>query len=146
MEESAYKALLDVKVAKASGAGTRRENSAIRDGGGRPSERGSRRQVCRDLFLVTLEKALFSSPAACRATVEKRIRRCELEMKGWGRETRAAAESDGAVAAEIASLLTLRDALAAIGPGDYAKYQALLDVEQLERQPYIKVICVPAGE
>ena len=92
-------------------------------------------------------------------------------MKGWGRETRAAAESDGAVAAEVASLLTLRDALAAIGPGDYAKYQALLeaiqggrpfkwkatgrgsaedgtmsDVEQLERQPYIKVVCVLAGE
>ena len=84
----------------------------------------------RDLFLVTLEKALFSSPAACRATVEKRIRRRELEMKGWGRETRAAAESDGAVAAEVASLLTLRDALAAIGPGDYAKYQALLEASQ----------------
>ncbi len=108
MEESAYEALLGVKVAKAGGAGAR-------PGSGR------RQQVRRDLFLVTLEKALFSSPAACMATVEKRIRRREQEIAG------ATATDDAVLAAEVASLRVLHDALAAIGARDYAKYQALLD-------------------
>ena len=98
-EEAAYEALLAVKVAPsrsaAPGTGPRR----------------------RDLFLVTLERALFSSPAACIASVDKRIRRREREL----------AESPSPhAAAEVESLQTLRKALAAIGPDDYAKYQALL--------------------
>ena len=94
-EEAAYEALLAVKLASARSAapGT-----------------GSR----RDLFLVTLEKALFSSPAACIASVDQRIRRREREL----------AESPNA--AEVESLQVLRQALAAIRPDDYAKYQALL--------------------
>ena len=98
-EEAAYEALLAVKAAPSRSAalGT-----------------GSKR---RDLFLVTLEKALFSSPAACIASVEKRIRRREREL----------AESPNPhAAAEVESLQVLRQALAAIGPDDYAKYQALL--------------------
>ena len=35
----------------------------------------------RDLFTVTLEKALFSSPAACIETVDERIRRREREIE-----------------------------------------------------------------
>ncbi len=71
----------------------------------------------RGLFLVTLEKALFSSPAACIASVKKRIRQRE----------KALTESPNAhAAAEVQSLQFLRQALAAIGPHDYAKYQALL--------------------
>ena len=98
-EEAAYEALLAVRVAPsrpaAPGAGSKR----------------------RDLFLVTLEKALFSSPAACIASVEKRIRRREREL----------VESPNPhAAAEVESLQVLRQALAAIGPDDYAKYQALL--------------------
>ena len=99
IEESAYQALLDVRVAKAGGRGVV----------GR-----------RDLFLVTLEKALFSSPAACLATVEKRIRRREREIETGVLDA-------AALAGELASLRTLRAALDSIGPGDYAKYQALLD-------------------
>ena len=34
----------------------------------------------RDLFLVTLEKALFSSPAACIASIDQRLRRREREL------------------------------------------------------------------
>ena len=98
-EEAAYEALLAVKVAPSRSATT---------------GTGSTR---RDLFLVTLEKALFSSPAACIASVDKRIRRREKEL----------ADSPNApVAAEVKSLQALRQALAAIGPDDYAKYQALL--------------------
>ena len=98
-EEAAYEALLAVKVAP-SGSST---TSPV-----------SKR---RDLFLVTLEKALFSSPVACIASVEQRIRRRERELD---------AAPNAQAAAEVESLQVLRGALAAIGPGDYAKYQALL--------------------
>ena len=98
-EEAAYEALLAVRVASSRSAapGT-----------------GSKR---RDLFLVTLEKALFSSPAACIASVDQRIRRRDREL---------AASPNPSVAAEVESLQVLRQALAAIGPDDFAKYQALL--------------------
>ena len=98
-EETAYEALLAAKVAPSRSA-------ALGTGAKR-----------RDLFLVTLEKALFSSPAACIASVKKRIRRREREL----------VESPNPhAAAEVESLQVLRQALAAIGPHDYAKYQALL--------------------
>ena len=130
MEESAYEALLGVQVAKDQVA-------KAGGGGGAGASAGGTvlPQLRRDLFLVTLEKALFSSPAACRATVEKRIRRREREIEERearagdqrGGEARAGTVGDGALAAEVASLRTLRNALEAIEPGDYAKYQALLD-------------------
>jgi len=93
-EEAAYEALLSVRV-----AGT--EHTAAR----------------RDLFLVTLEKALFSSPAACAATAGQRIRRRERQLAGAG---------DGAIEREVQSLRVLCQALAAIKPSEYAKYRALL--------------------
>ena len=98
-EEAAYEALLAVKVASSGSAAT----SPV-----------SKR---RDLFLVTLEKALFSSPAACIASVDKRLRRRERELSS---------APNAQAAAEVESLQVLRKALAAIGPDDYAKYRALL--------------------
>lgn len=92
-EEAAYDALLAVRVA---------------------SRAGSNR---RDLFVVTLEKALFSSPAACIRTVDHRIARRRRELER---------EPDEGIAAEVASLQALRSALTRIGPDDYAKYRALL--------------------
>ena len=99
VEEGAYEALLAVRLASSRSAapGT-----------------GSTR---RDLFLVTLEKGLFSSPAACIASVDQRIRRRERELTE---------SPNGPVAAEVESLQVLRLALEAIGPDDYAKYRALL--------------------
>ena len=114
-EERAYEALLAVKVARAGGARTSASGGANAAG-----------QVRRDLFLVTLEKALFSSPAACLASVDKRIRRRDKELEA-GAAGGAGATLAAAVAAEAASLRALREALVVIGPGDYAKYQALLD-------------------
>ena len=93
-EETAYEALLDVQVASKT------------------------RSANRDLFLVSLEKAVFSSPAACTETATERIRRRERELE------------DGTVdqsrTAEIESLQELCAALARITPLEYAKYQALL--------------------
>ena len=121
-EETAYEALLAVKVASRSaspGAASQRRDLSENhretglQGGAAPGT-GTRR---RDLFLVTLEKALFSSPAACIASVDQRLRRRDRDL----------AESPNAhVAAEVESLRALRQALETIGPDHHAKYQALL--------------------
>ena len=95
-EEAAYDALLAVRI-----AGRRPETAT------------------RDLFAVTLEKALFSSPAACIETVGERIKRREREISNG--------EDASSRRSEIASLTALRDALVRIDPSHYSKYQALLD-------------------
>ena len=103
-EEAAYEALLRVRVAGAAprlGALFGATTTPVR----------------RDLFLVTLEKALFSSPAACRATIRTRLARRKREADGG---------ESPAVAAETQSLRDLDAAVERIGTGDFAKYQALL--------------------
>lgn len=65
------------------------------------------------LFRITLEKALFSSPAACIETIDNRVRNI-----GAGR----AVGNEG----DRAQLVTLRDAVAAIDAGGFSKYQNLL--------------------
>ena len=65
----------------------------------------------RDLFVVTLEKALFSSPAACMETASDRIRR---------------RSGDEARASEVAALENLKATLERIPPEGFSKYQALL--------------------
>ena len=94
-EEAAYEALLQIRLAQ-----------------------GKRRAPQRDLFLVTLEKALFSSPAACMETLEQRLQR-RLREAGEG-------EDDASLHAEIIGLQRLREALERIAPPAYAKYSALL--------------------
>ena len=94
-EEAAYEALLAVQAAS-----------------GQP---GSAK---RDLFIVTLGKALFSSPAACIETVTDRVKRREQQI--------AHGEDPSPRRAEIAALRELRAALEEIEPATYAKYHALL--------------------
>ena len=103
-EEATYDALLAVRI-----AGRRPETAT------------------RDLFAVTLEKALFSSPAACIETVDERIKRREREISNG--------EDASSRRTEIASLTAFRDSLARVGPSDYSKYQALLDGIQ-DGQPF----------
>ena len=81
----------------------------------------------RDLFLVTLEKALFSSPAACVETVDQRLARRDREI--------AAGIDATSLEPEISSLRRLREALARIEPPVYAKYEALL-AAICEGQPF----------
>ena len=94
-EEAAYEALLSVPIA------------------GRGADTAS-----RDLFTVTLEKALFSSPAACLETVADRVQRREREI--------ADGNDSAPRQAEVAGLHALRLALERIAPATHAKYQALL--------------------
>lgn len=67
------------------------------------------------LFRTTLEKALFSSPAACLQTLRNRIARLERE-------------ADPAWAADIAALREIERHVQAIGATEFAKYQELLQV------------------
>ncbi len=69
------------------------------------------------LFRTTLEKAMFSSPAACRETVENRIERLE-------------ATGDPAYRHDLRQLRTLAEKLRAIGPDQFSKYQRLLSLLQ----------------
>ena len=94
-EEAAYDALLAVRIA-----------------GHRPDS------ASRDLFAVTLEKALFSSPAACIETLTQRVSRQERRIvEGHDISPRQA---------EIAGLRKLHAALEGNPPATFSKYQALL--------------------
>ena len=109
-EEAAFEALLAVEVAAGHGPSRMAE-----------SDRTTTKKTRRDLFAVTLEKALFSSPAACVATIDQRHRRREREL---------AVSLDDATAPtisrEVETLLALRGKLEAIASGNFAKYQGLL--------------------
>lgn len=65
------------------------------------------------LFRTTLEKALFSSPAACFQTLKERLRKLE---------TKDSAHPD------IAQLRELQGLVAAIGPAQFSKFQHLVEL------------------
>ena len=97
-EERAFEALLRVRVA------------------GRRKREGK-----RDLFVVGLEKALFSSAAACLETVDKRIKKREQQIARApeGRGDRSLAE-------EVRTLEDLRAALQAVTRSVDSRYQRLI--------------------
>jgi YD repeat-containing protein len=63
------------------------------------------------LFRTVLEKALFSSPSACQATLATRIRRLEKEGQRPG---------------DVAAMRTLHESVGRITPDAFSKYQRLL--------------------
>ena len=75
------------------------------------------RRMAGKLFKTTLEKALFSSPAACLQTIQHRISRLQKE------------ESEE-TAKDIQALQTLADTLQPVGPKNFSKYQKLISVIQ----------------
>jgi superfamily II DNA or RNA helicase len=77
----------------------------------------SRRTGGAMLFKTTLEKALFSSPAACLQTVRQRIKK--LETQTANRDER-----------DLLQLREFEGHLEAIGPGQFSKYQRLLTLLQ----------------
>ena len=96
-EEQAYEALLNVRLA---GSGLRSR---------------------RDLFSVGLEKALFSSPAACLQTVEQRIDR----RNRWLDKNPGDVDIQ-AVRNEVSTLGELREALRQVGREEDSRYQQLV--------------------
>ncbi len=73
------------------------------------------REGAGQLFKTTLEKALFSSPAACLMTIRNRMNRLEKDKSGE-------AEQD------IAQLEGLAVAVSKITPDQFSKYKKLLSV------------------
>ena len=67
------------------------------------------------LFKTSLEKALFSSPAACIKSIEERLKK--LEKKFANTEM-----------PDIAVLAELREALLKIAPEDFSRYMTLLSI------------------
>ena len=96
-EEQAYQALLNVRVA------------------------GNTRPGGRDLFSVSLEKALFSSPVACLETVKQRIDR----RRRW-LEKNPGHEEIPAIRNEVSTLGELREALVRIDRNQDTRYQELV--------------------
>lgn len=94
-EESAFEALLNVPFTRGGEHDTDKPASLLR---------------------VTLQKALFSSPAACRQSVLARINRLRETQKQ---------RSSAAVETEIAALDSLAAAVGRITPERFGKYQAL---------------------
>lgn len=73
------------------------------------------RRTAGKLFKTTLEKSLFSSPAACLQTINNRIQRIEKE-------------NDVELVADIQQLTDLAGALQKISPDNFSKYQNLLNI------------------
>ena len=80
-------------------------------------KRLDQRKGAHQLFKTTLEKGLFSSPAACLSTIKKRIDRLQKDV-------------DENTLHDIASLEELAVALEEITPETFSKYQKLLSVIQ----------------
>lgn len=67
------------------------------------------------LFKISLEKALFSSPAACIQSIEERLKKLERTDPY---------HSTG----DARTLNEFKEAVAAIGPQEFSRYQGLLDL------------------
>jgi ERCC4-related helicase len=78
-------------------------------------EKLDQRKGAGQLFKTTLEKALFSSPAACLMTIKNRINRLKKD-------------EDSAVLKDIAQLEGFAAAVKLITPDKFSKYQKLLSV------------------
>lgn len=98
VEEAAYDRLMDVSFHNLDGRG----------------------QGAGQLFRTTLEKALFSSPAACLSTVRNRIARLQKRL-----QTDRDDERRTTIVEDIDTLQGLELALRAITPDQFSKYQLL---------------------
>ena len=76
----------------------------------------ARRGGANMLFKTVLEKALFSSPAACVETIDERVRRTLRRP------------DHTAFADDVTALGHLRAKVAAVGPGQFAKLRALTEL------------------
>ena len=113
VQEQVGKAFPDRIIAQAHAQASPEEEDAFAILAGLKFTRIDQRRHGGMLFKSTLTKALFSSPAACIQTIDARIRRLSDE------------DPD---APDIDGLQALRDAVAAIGPDQFSKYDKLLRV------------------
>lgn len=82
-----------------------------------------RSQGAGHLFRTTLEKALFSSPAACLSTVQKRMAALEKRI-----QKEQDSEKQSTLIDDYGTLQGLELALKAITPAEFSKFQLLIKV------------------
>lgn len=73
------------------------------------------------LFKITLEKALFSSPAACIESIEGRVRNARKKA-----EETTDADRRAALEGDAEQLENLKKLLKRVGPAEFSRYQGLL--------------------
>lgn len=112
IQDQVQTAFKERRIARARCESTKEEEAAFDVLVDMTLNRLNRRDASGKLFKTTLEKSLFSSPAACLQTIAHRIKKLE----------------DPDFAADIASLRELERAVSAIGPFSFSKYRKLLSV------------------
>ncbi|MDM8535571.1 DEAD/DEAH box helicase [Desulfobacterales bacterium HSG17] len=103
------------KISKAYCKADDTEEKAFEILAGLEFKKGNQRRGAGQLFKTTLEKALFSSPAACLISIKNRVARLKKDENN---------DSDIAVLEAFAACLEL------ITPDKFSKYQKLLSVIQ----------------
>lgn len=112
--ETAFK---ERKISVANCDASPEEEAAFDDFVNMTFTRLDQRKGASELFKTTLEKSLFSSPAACLDTIRNRIRRLQKE-------------EDPACEKDIKSLEELASSIQQITIQNFSKYQRLIEVIQ----------------
>ena len=114
IQNQAAGAFRDRKILTLECRASREEEEAFSCLAGLELSRKADRSTGDLLFRIVLEKALFSSPAACLQTLRKRLQKLRKE---GGPET----------AADIGALAALEEKVAAISPEHLGRYRTLLE-------------------
>ena len=117
IQDQVQKAFKRRKISKAYCQATEVEEFAFDVFAGMKFKKLDRRKGAAQLFKTTLEKSLFSSPAACLATIKNRKNRLQKD-------------ADEDTLHDIARLEDLAAAVEMITPAEFSKYQKLLSVIQ----------------
>jgi len=112
------------EIARAAAAATAAEEAAFAELAALEFTRLDHNRSGNLLFKTTLEKALFSSPAACLASLRERVKRLE-------RRQDAAQFAD-----DISTLNRLGELAQAVTPDQFSKYQKLLAILADRRHPF----------
>ena len=115
IQDQVQKAFKKREIGKAYCQATDAEEMAFEVFADLKFEKLDQRKGAGQLFKTTLEKALFSSPAACLVTIKNRIKRLQKDEE-------IAAQKD------IVQLENLAAAVKLITPNKFSKYQKLLSV------------------
>lgn len=117
IQHQVHKAFKQREISKAYCQASDAEEAAFDVFAGLQFEKLDQRRGAGQLFKTTLEKALFSSPAACLDTIRNRISRLKKD-------------ADRDAMKDIAQLEKLAAAVGQITPHKFSKYQKLLSVIQ----------------
>ena len=115
IQEQVENAFKERKISRAYCEATDAEEMAFDVFSDLKFEKLDQRKGAGQLFKTTLEKALFSSPAACLVTIKNRINRLQKD-------------NDPDAEKDIVQLADLAAAVELITPEEFSKYQKLLSV------------------